>query len=327
MGLENSLVTQENTDYPICLKCGRQNSQEADFCAFCGQKLRKAKVRNKEEKRKRRFQSLKLPTPDTTSDNKSVGNYKINRIYCGDCLEIMSKIPDESVDLIITSPPYNFGLDEYDTHGDTKTWEEYFNTLYSVWQESYRVLIQGGRICVVIQPLYSDYMPTHHIISRQLADLSFLFKAEIMWDKHNYNCKYTAWGSWKSPSMPYFKYTWEFIEVFSKGSHKKTGKKENIDITGEEFKKWVNTKWDVAPEIKMKEFEHPSMFPEEIPYRLIRLFSYVGDLVLDPFNGVGTTTLVAQKLNRNYIGIDISEKYCQKAVERILNHKKQPSLL
>ncbi len=77
----------------------------------------------------------------------------------------------------------------------------------------------------------------------------------------------------------------------------------------------------------MKEFEHPSMFPEEIPYRLIRLFSYIGDLVLDPFNGVGTTTLVARKLGRNYIGIDISEKYCRKAEERIKEYERQPLLL
>lgn len=77
----------------------------------------------------------------------------------------------------------------------------------------------------------------------------------------------------------------------------------------------------------MKEFGHPSMFPEEIPYRLIRLFSYVGDLVLDPFNGVGTTTLVARKLGRNYIGIDISEQYCQKALERIKEYERQPALL
>jgi len=96
-----------------------------------------------------------------------------------------------------------------------------------------------------VQPLFSDYIPTHHIISQQLRDLGFLFKAEIMWEKHNWNCKYTAWGSWKSPSMPYFKYTWEFIGVFCKGTQKKEGKTENIDITGDEFKNgsMVNGKW------------------------------------------------------------------------------------
>lgn len=127
--------------------------------------------------------------------------------------------------------------------------------------------------------------------------------------------------------MPYLKYTWEFIEVFCKDTQKKSGHNDNVDITGDEFKKWVYSKWEIMPETRMREFSHPSMFPEEVPYRLIKLFSYVGDVVLDPFNGVGTTTLVARKLGRKYIGIDISEQYCAKAAERITNFEKQPVLL
>ena len=243
--------------------------------------------------------------------------FKVNKIYCGDCIDIMKKIPDDFVDIIITSPPYNFGLDGYDNHKDTKYWTEYFDHLYEVWKECKRVLKCGGRICVNIQPLFSDYMPSHHIISNQLLKLGLLFKAEILWDKHNYNCKYTAWGSWQSPSMPYVKYTWEFIEVFSKGTQKKVGDSKNADISGDEFKKWVYVKWDIAPEHKMKEFGHPAMFPEAIPYRLMKLFSYKGDLVLDPFNGCGTTTLVAKQNGRGFIGIDISGKYCKIAEERL----------
>ena len=68
---------------------------------------------------------------------------------------------------------------------------------------------------------FSDYVPSHHIMSKQLLDLGLIWKGEILWEKNNYNCKYTAWGSWKSPSMPYLKYTWEFVEVFSKETHKK----------------------------------------------------------------------------------------------------------
>ncbi|MDP3064728.1 MAG: site-specific DNA-methyltransferase [Chloroflexota bacterium] len=244
------------------------------------------------------------------------------------------------MDLVVTSPPYNFGLDAYDKHDDTQTWEEYFSWLNQVWVECARVLKHGGRVCVDVQPLFSDYMPTHQIVAEQLRKLGLLFKAEIIWEKHNYNCKYTAWGSWKSPSMPYLKYTWEFIEVFCKGSQRKPGSSEDADITGDEFKKWVYAKWkvapesditpeelhqwvyakwEVAPESRMKQFGHPSMFPEEIPDRLMKLFSYRGDVVLDPFNGVGTTTLVAHKLGRRYIGMDISPEYCEKARERIVN--------
>lgn len=309
-----------------CLRCGTRNPVEVTSCLRCGEKLREIKVAAKEEKKQKRLLGLKSEVRGVT-EGSGLFSFEVNKIYCGDCLEVMKQIPDEFVDLIVTSPPYNFGLDEYDTHTDVKNWEEYFHNLRNVFLECRRVLRYGGRICVNVQPLFSDYMPTHHIISQQLRDMGLLFKAEIIWEKHNYNCKYTAWGSWKSPSMPYLKYTWEFIEVFCKGDYKKPGRSEDIDITGEEFKEWVNARWEIAPESKMKEFEHPAMFPEEIPYRLIKLFSYVGNIVLDPFNGVGTTSLVARKLNRNYIGIDISEKYCQKARERIAEYERQPALL
>lgn len=308
-----------------CLRCGTRNSAGAEFCVRCGEKLRGIKVTNKTAKKSLRLSSTASQETQSASAQIPIA-FEVNKIYCGDCLQIMTQIPDNFVDLIITSPPYNFGLDEYDRHVDTKSWEEYFNSLYQVWHQSYRILKSGGRICVVVQPLFSDYVPSHHIISQQLRDLGFLFKAEIIWEKHNWNCKYTAWGSWKSPSMPYLKYTWEFIEVFCKGTQKKQGERGKIDVTGEEFKKWVYSKWEIAPESGMKEFEHPAMFPEEIPYRLIRLFSYIGDLVLDPFNGAGTTTLVARKLNRNYIGIDISEKYCRRAQERLEEFERQLKL-
>jgi len=242
----------------------------------------------------------------------------VNRILCGDAAKILGRIPDGSVDIIVTSPPYNFGQNyAEDPHDDTHDWDAYFSQLYVIWQECARVLKPGGRCAVNIQPLFSDYIPTHHIISSHLLKLGLLWKAEILWEKNNYNAKYTAWGSWKSPSMPYLKYTWEFIEVFDKETHKKAGLKEDIDITGEEFKEWVIGKWSVPPETRMKEYGHPAMFPEEIPRRLLKLFSYRGDLVLDPFNGVGTTTLAAWKHQRRFIGIDISPQYCQTAIERI----------
>jgi site-specific DNA-methyltransferase (adenine-specific) len=242
----------------------------------------------------------------------------VNRIICGDAYEVLARMPDQSIDLIITSPPYNFGHTyAQDVHDDTHEWNEYFEKLLLVWTECERILKPGGRIAVNVQPLFSDYVPTHHIISRQLALLGLLWKAEFLWEKNNYNAKYTAWGSWKSPSMPYIKYTWEFIEVFDKGTHKKTGRREDIDITGDEFKEWVLGKWTFPPETRMKDYEHPAMFPEELPRRLMKLFSYKNDIVLDPFNGAGTTSLVAWKQGRRFIGIDVSEQYCDKALKRI----------
>jgi SOS regulatory protein LexA len=241
-----------------------------------------------------------------------------NKIICGDSEEVLKQFPENSIDIIITSPPYNFGLEyKNDKKNDAVKWDEYFKKLNAIWKECSRVLKPGGRLCVNVQPLFSDYIPTHHYISKELLNLGLLWKGEILWDKHNYNCKYTAWGSWKSPSMPYLKYTWEFIEIFCKETHKKSGDSKNIDITADQFKKWVYAKWDIAPERNMKQYEHPAMFPEELVVRLLKLFSYKNDIVLDPFNGVGTTTAVTRKLNRRYIGIDISKEYCKGATQRL----------
>ena len=268
----------------------------------------KAKVRKGSKDAKQSLYSREIPEIEPF----------INRIICGDTLNTLRDLPSESIDLIITSPPYNFGhAYAQDLHNDTHEWNEYFATLYAIWQECIRVLIPGGRMAVNVQPLFSDYVPTHHIISNQLSGLGLLWKAEFFWEKNNYNAKYTAWGSWKSPSMPYIKYTWEFIEIFDKGTHKKTGRREDIDITSEEFKEWVIGRWKITPERRMKEFGHPAMFPEELPRRIMKLFSYRNDIVLDPFNGVGTTTLAAAKSGRRFIGIDISRQYCDMAVQRL----------
>jgi site-specific DNA-methyltransferase (adenine-specific) len=271
-------------------------------------KVRKAGIRNRTKSAK---------TPISSEEPLEILPF-VNRIICAEAQKALVHIPDASIDLIITSPPYNFGqVYAQDSHDDTHEWNSYFEKLLVVWRECDRVLKPGGRIAVNIQPLFSDYVPTHHIVSHQLSSLGLLWKAEFLWEKNNYNAKYTSWGSWKSPSMPYIKYTWEFIEVFAKATHKKRGRQEDIDITAEEFKEWVLGRWSFPPEIHMKDHGHPAMFPEELPRRLMKLFSYKNDIVLDPFNGAGTTTLVAWKQHRRFIGIDTSVQYCDRALERL----------
>ena len=281
------------------------------------------KVVDRVQKEKIRKGTKHLTVTNSKANGADVSGI-VNKIICGDGENILKEFPDNFVDIIVTSPPYNFGL-EYkdDKNKDAIYWQDYFDKLNGIWKECFRVLKPGARLCVNIQPLFSDYIPTHHLISEQLLGLGLLWKAEILWEKHNYNCKYTAWGSWKSPSMPYLKYTWEFIEVFCKESHRKKGDADKIDITGDQFKKWVYAKWDIAPERNMKKYDHPAMFPEELVIRLLKLFSYEDDIVLDPFNGVGTTTLVAHKLRRRYIGVDISEEYCKTAEKRLKEEQKQ----
>ncbi|MCR3922258.1 MAG: site-specific DNA-methyltransferase [Firmicutes bacterium] len=280
------------------------------------------KVKQRKQKEVKRDKIFYAKGDSFSTENVSPPPAYENQIICGNSVELLQSLPDNCVDLIFTSPPYNFGLD-YQEQDDDHYWQDYFDQLFAIFDQCIRVLKFGGRIIVNVQPLFSDYIPTHHMISNYFMSKKLLWKGEILWEKNNYNCKYTAWGSWKSPSSPYLKYTWEFVEVFCKGSLKKEGDKANADITGDEFKNWVTVKWSIAPERKMKEYDHPAMFPEELARRVIKLFSFQGDFVLDPFNGVGTTTAVAQQLGRRYLGIDIAEKYCDIAKKRLKDSSEQ----
>lgn len=252
------------------------------------------------------------------TDNNEFPQHLTNQIVAANSLDVLKQLPDNCVDLVFTSPPYNFGMG-YDTHEDKTDWPTYFNMLWEIFDECIRVTKYGGRIIVNTQPLFSEYIPSHHVISQGFIDRGLIWKAEILWEKNNRNCAYTAWGSWKSPSSPYFKYTWEFLEVFCKGTLIHKGNSKLADITGNEFKIWVDAKWSIAGERNMKNYGHPAMFPVELAYRTLKLFSFQNDVILDPFNGAGTTTFVADKTGRRYLGIDLSEEYCATAKNRIAN--------
>ncbi len=249
-------------------------------------------------------------------NNRRPPHHLIDKIITADAAEVLPDLPDNCVDLVFTSPPYNFGLD-YSKSDDDMRWEEYFQKLFAIFDECIRVLKFGGRIVVNVQPLFSDYIPSHHIISSFFMRRRLIWKGELLWEKNNYNCKYTAWGSWKSPASPYLKYTWEFVEIFAKGSLRSDGSKDDADISAEEFKRWVNAKWSIAPERNMQDYGHPAMFPEELATRVLKLFSFAHSFVLDPFVGVGTTAVAARKLQRHYLGIDISPQYCRTATARL----------
>ena len=257
------------------------------------------------------FETQENPLPETFRD----------QIVCGDSEALLRELPDNCIDLVFTSPPYNFGLDysgaDDDSDGDATDWESYFAKLFRVLDECIRVLKHGGRIVVNVQPLFSDYIPSHHIISSYLMKRRLIWKGEILWEKNNYNCNYTAWGSWKSPSSPYLKYTWEFLEVFCKGDLRKSGDPADADISADSFKEWVVAKWSIPPERRMRDFRHPAIFPEELARRVMQLFSFQRDVVLDPFVGVGTTCVAARRNNRSFVGIDVSEEYCATARRRL----------
>lgn len=279
-------------------------------------KLKERKVSNRKEKEINRNPYFYAKNNDFLEQNNKLPVAFKNKIICANCLEVLNQLPDNCMDMIVTSPPYNFGL-EYSDYNDTFNWKEYFKNLWQILDECIRVLKYSGRLAINVQPLYSDYIPIHHIISHHLIKRKLIWKTEILWEKNNYNCKFCSFGSWKSPVSPYMKYTWEFIEVFCKGDLKKNGDTDKIDISADEFKEWIIAKWSIAPEKKMQEFGHPAMFPEKLVERLLKLFSFKDDIILDPFNGAGTTTAVASRMGRNYLGIDISEKYCRIARKRI----------
>lgn len=274
------------------------------------------KVIGRKEKELRRGKHFYANDHDFLPDCNGFPEKYLDKIICGDSENVLRNLPDNCVDLVFTSPPYNFGLG-YEGNDDATDWQAYFDKLFAVFDECIRVLKYGGRIVVNVQPLFSDYIPSHHIISNYFMNRRLIWKGEILWEKSNYNCKYTAWGSWKSPSSPYLKYTWEFVEVFCKGDLKKVGSSANADIDADQFKEWVVAKWSIAPERQMRDFGHPAMFPEELARRVMLLFSFRGDVVLDPFNGVGTTSLVAKQNGRRYIGIDIAPEYCETARDRL----------
>ncbi len=319
-----SLAKNSNGDTEILLNSILSNIEKIKSYGLKGKKRlyvgydKERKVKNRKEKEKIRGAYYYAKDNDFSTQNNEVPEQFLNKIITGDSEKILKQFPENCIDLIFTSPPYNFGL-EYENHKDGTDWNEYFEKLFAIFKECIRVLKYGGRIVVNVQPLFSDYIPIHHIISDFFTKNKLIWKGEILWDKHNYNCKYTAWGSWQNPSNPYLKYTWEFLEIFCKGDLKHSGERGMADITPDEFKKWVYAKWDIPPEYNMKKYNHPAMFPEALVERVLKLFSYKYDTILDPFNGAGTTTAVAKRPERNYIGIDISKEYCRKAENRLKN--------
>lgn len=250
----------------------------------------------------------------------------INSVICADVIDGLKQIPDGIVTLICSSPPYNVDAShwKYATANDNQPYADYLKWLTDVFLECKRTLRSGGRIAINIDAMTNRQEDKDKEYIRSIdTDLTNIMKsigmkyfAEFVWLKHQVVGRATAWGSWCSPSTPVVRRNHEYIKVFSKDTFTLSGDRENIDITPEEFTKFTISTWDIQPQTK-KQCEHPAAFPEDIPYRLIKLYSYKDDIILDPFSGTGTTAYVASYLDRRYIGIDIDEKYCNYARERI----------
>ena len=262
------------------------------------------------------FEEFKVDKDIEFEENKIPKN-NLNRVYCKSS-EIMDEIPDSSIHLMITSPPYNVGK-EYD---DDLTLDEYLSLLTAVFREVHKKLVTGGRACVNIANIgRKPYIPLHAMVIEIMLDLGFLMRGEIIWNKSASAGGSCAWGSWMSASNPVLRDYHEYILVFSKDSYSKSKDQEKKDtILKEDFINWTKSIW-TFPAANAKRIGHPAPFPVELPHRLINLYSYEGDVVLDPFCGSGTTAVAAIQNNRNYICYDINKNYVDLAEKRISNQK------
>ena len=262
------------------------------------------------------FEEFKLPKNIEYVENP-ISKSSLNKFYCKSS-EIMDEIPDSSIHLMVTSPPYNVGK-EYD---DDLTLDEYLALLSRVFGEVYRKMVTGGRACINVANIgRKPYIPLHAMIIEIMLDLGFLMRGEIIWDKSASGGGSCARGSWMSASNPVLRDYHEYILVFSKDSYSKNREQVKKDtITHDDFIEWTRSVW-TFPAVNAKKIGHPAPFPVELPHRLINLYSYEGDVVLDPFCGSGTTAIAAMQNNRKYICYDIKQEYIDLAKRRISNQK------
>ena len=212
---------------------------------------------------------------------------------------------------------------EYD---DDLSLNEYINLLNSIWTETYRVLVSGGRVCINVANLgRKPYIPLHSYIIEGMRKIGFLMRGEILWNKASSASSSTAWGSWLSAANPVLRDIHEYILVFSKDTFsRKRGEKENT-IKKEEFLEWTKSVWTFSA-VSARKIGHPAPFPEELPHRLIQLYSFKRDVILDPFAGSGTACLSALKDGRNYVAYDIEPQYIKLAENRISSYQNQTGL-
>lgn len=268
------------------------------------------------------YSEIEIPKKVEFIENK-IAQSNLDKIYCKSS-EKMEEIPDNSVHLMVTSPPYNVKK-EYD---EDLTLIEYMDLLRNVFQETYNKLVTGGRVCINIANVgRKPYVPLHAHIIDIMLNIGFLMRGEIIWDKSASAGSSCAWGSWKSASNPVLRDVHEYILIFSKDSFSRKKDKSNINtIERDEFLEWTKSIWSF-PTVSAKKIGHPAPFPVELPYRLIQLYTFKDNVILDPFCGSGSTCIAALKSDRHYIGYDIKEEYVELSKKRISDSKNQKTLL
>jgi len=253
-------------------------------------------------------------TKDVTYIENPIPPEYLDGIFCASA-ENMKELPDDCIHLAVTSPPYNVGK-EYD---HDQTLDDYLTFLERIWLEVERVLVPGGRLCINVANLgRKPYLPIHALMIPGLLRNGFLMRGEIIWNKGSSAGSSTAWGSWRSASNATLRDVHEYILVFSKDSfQRKNPDKRASTISKEEFLESTRSVWDL-PTVSAHKIGHPAPFPENLPRRLIELYTFNGEVILDPFMGSGQTALAAIKSGRHFIGYEIEPEYVDLARKRIL---------
>lgn len=272
--------------------------------------MKKQKPNVVKEEAAREYQSRGIVAPSPFFDRENITIFK-------DDILTTSAIPNDSVDLIVTSPPYNVDI-AYNSHNDQLGYEDYLEFSRKWLAKCYAFARRDGRFCLNI-PLDKNKGGQQSVcadITTIAKDVGWKYHSTIIWNEQNISRR-TAWGSWLSASAPFVIAPVEVIVVLYKEAWKKTSGSGVSDVTRDEFMEWTNGVWSFNGESK-KRVGHPAPFPVELPRRCIKLFSYVGDTVLDPFLGSGSTLLACLRTKRRGIGTEVDRGYCQLAVDRLI---------
>jgi site-specific DNA-methyltransferase (adenine-specific) len=241
------------------------------------------------------------------------------RVMRGDSARLLECPDAPEANLIITSPPYALGVDYGQTsYADDQPYASYLEWVRTWASTLFGVAAAGGRACINIpldsnkggkRAIYADYL-------RIFQEVGWTYQTSIVWNEQNISRR-TAWGSWLSPSAPFVTAPVEMIAVFYKGSFRRPASNgRRGDITRDEFLAWTLGMWTFAG-ANPRRVGHPAPFPAELPRRLIKLYSYPDDLVLDPFVGSGTTLVASTRLGRRSVGVEINPTFCELTVKSL----------
>jgi site-specific DNA-methyltransferase (adenine-specific) len=258
---------------------------------------------------------MEMPMPD-----KIFFQNDLLKIINDDVLSTQ-EIANESIDLIVTSPPYNVDI-KYNSHNDKLSYDKYLEFSKKWLLRCFNWLKSDGRLCLNI-PLDKNKGGQQSVgadLTTIAKKIGFKYHSTIIWNEGNISRR-TAWGSWLSASAPYVIAPVELIVVLYKKRWKKTSGSMKSDISRKDFMDWTNGLWSFSGESK-KKIGHPAPFPVELPRRCIKLFSFVGDTVLDPFMGSGSTLIAAYLNNRRAVGVEIDKSYCELALKRLISEAK-----